>query len=92
MVKMTIEESRSKNFKKFTDSIADSIKEFEGCMHLKILQEIHKDNIFFSYSIWKTEKNLNAYRSSEFFKATWSKAKTFFCMPAEAWSFNAPEE
>ena len=92
MVKMTIEDSRCEDFKDFTDSIADTIRGFEGCTHLKILQEINRHNIYFSYSIWETEEDLNNYRNSEFFKKTWSKAKELFCAPPEAWSFDIPHE
>jgi len=90
IVKMIIEESKCENFADFTDSIANTIQGFEGCRHLKILQEINKRNVFFSYSIWETEEYLNKYRGSEFFKATWSKAKEMFYAPPEAWSFDAP--
>ena len=62
------------------------IRNFKGCTHLNILNDIKKPNIFFSYSYWESETDLNNYRHSEFFKNTWETVKPLFAEKAEAWS------
>ena len=86
IVKMTFREDSSETFKEFTTSIKDTIKSFEGCLHLDIYRDIQNPNIFFSYSHWESENHLNRYRDSEFFKTTWAKTKLWFGAKPEAWS------
>jgi quinol monooxygenase YgiN len=86
IVKMTFMESRIENFKEFAKSISDKIRSFEGCRHLDMLEDIHNKNIFFSYSLWESEKHLNNYRKSDFFTKTWAKASQWFKDKPEAWS------
>ncbi len=86
IVKMTFRENSSETFKEFTISIKDTIKSFDGCLHLDIYRDIHNPDIFFSYSHWVSEDHLNSYRDSEFFKTTWAKTKQWFEAKPEAWS------
>ena len=67
IVKMTFLESKINDFKEFVKTIEDTIRNFEGCEYLDILQDLHNRNIFFSYSIWKSEADLDNYRKSGFF-------------------------
>jgi len=83
---MTFRENSSETFKEFTTSIKDTIKSFDGCLHLDILRDVHKPNIFFSYSHWVSEEYLDNYRNSAFFKTTWSKTKKWFSDKPEAWT------
>jgi heme-degrading monooxygenase HmoA len=64
------------------------IRNFSGCNHLELWQDANDKNIFFTYSIWKSESDLNHYRFSEFFKDTWSKTKALFSEKPQAWSMN----
>ena len=86
IVKMTFLESKVEDFKEFVKSIKDTIRAFDGCTHLDILQDIHNKNIFFSYSLWESEKHLDNYRYSDFFKGTWSTVREWFGDKPEAWS------
>jgi quinol monooxygenase YgiN len=86
IVKMTFIESRIDDFRKFVISIGPTIRSFKGCHHLDILQDIHHKNIFFSYSQWESEADLDNYRSSDFFKETWSKVSEWFKRSPRAWS------
>lgn len=86
IVKMTFESSKVTEFQEFTKKIAGTISGFEGCTYLRIYQDIHTPNIFFSYSHWNAETDLNNYRNSEFFKKTWQKTKQWFSAKPEAWS------
>jgi heme-degrading monooxygenase HmoA len=62
------------------------IRNFEGCSHLELLNDINTSNIFFTYSYWENEEALNRYRNSELFKGVWSKTKILFAGKTEAWS------
>jgi len=42
--------------------------------------------VFFTYSYWKTEEDLENFRKSDLFKNVWSKTKPFFNAKPEAWS------
>jgi quinol monooxygenase YgiN len=91
LVKMTFKEAKIADFKEFTGSIEHRIRSFPGCEQLDFYQDIHKRNVFFTYSRWKSEEDLNNYRSSDFFKDTWTKTSAWFAGKPEAWSLAAPE-
>jgi heme-degrading monooxygenase HmoA len=42
--------------------------------------------VFFTYSFWNAEANLEQYRNSELFKAVWAETKPLFNAKPEAWS------
>ena len=86
IVKMTFLESNIDDFKEFVKTVENTIRNFEGCEHLDILQDLHNRNIFFSYSMWKSEEDLDNYRKSGFFNATWAKVRKWFGDRPRAWS------
>ena len=59
-----------------------------GCKSVSLKQNIHQPNMFFTYSIWKTEEDLNAYRDTDLFIQVWKKIKAHFTHKAQAWSLN----
>jgi len=65
-------------FKEMFKDRKDRIRNFPGCSHLKLLQGIDSENIFFTYSHWNSADDLENYRNSSFFKETWSITKGFF--------------
>lgn len=67
------------------------IRHFEGCQFLELYRDKNDANVFFTYSYWNTEADLNNYRNSELFKGIWSKTKVFFNAKPEAWSVNKLE-
>lgn len=87
---MTFREEYVNDFREFTGTIKHRIRNFSGCEHLAILQDIRKKNIFFTYSHWRSEKDLNNYRNSDFFKETWTKTRAWFADKPEAWSLSPP--
>lgn len=90
IVKMTFREENVNDFREFTGTIKDRIRRFSGCEHLAFFQDIHKKNIFFTYSHWRSEKDLDNYRNSDFFRETWTQARTWFADKPEAWSLSPP--
>lgn len=86
IVQMTFQQERIKEFTDLFDDRKQTIRNFKGCTHLELWQDSANDNIFFTYSKWESEADLNHYRFSEFFKDTWSKTKALFADKPNAWS------
>jgi heme-degrading monooxygenase HmoA len=64
----------------------EKIRGFEGCEHLQLLHDIDDPSIYFTYSFWHEQADLENYRKSELFKTVWSYTKTLFDAKPEAWS------
>lgn len=92
IVKMTFDPSKVSDFLEVFDASKERIRSFEGCTHLKLLNDVSNANIFFTYSHWQSEKHLNAYRDSELFKTTWTQTKKLFVARPEAWSVEVRRE
>ncbi len=73
-------------FLKLFEERKSLIRNFNGCTHLELWQLATDKNIFFTYSHWVSEKHLDHYRYSEFFKDTWIRTKRLFADKAKAWS------
>lgn len=88
LVKLTIQPDKIHDFKKLFVSVEDSIRSFHGCQSLQLLNDVNNPDVFFTYSVWSSENELNDYRFSPFFKNTWGKTRQYFSLPAEAWSLD----
>ncbi|MFT4695937.1 MAG: heme-degrading monooxygenase HmoA [Urechidicola sp.] len=87
IVKLTISPEKIEDFKSIYESHMELIKGFEGCEKLELLQEKGRYyNVVMTYSHWKSEENLAAYRDSELFLKVWKTVKPLFCAKPEAWS------
>ena len=64
----------------------EKIRAVEGCEFLQLLNDKDNNNIFFSYSFWNRQEDLDNYRKSELFKSVWAKTKVLFSDKPEAWS------
>ena len=69
----------------------NKIRAFEGCNLLELYRDQNNTNVFFTYSYWNTEKDLENYRNSDLFKAVWARTKTLFNKKPEAWSVDKVE-
>jgi len=86
IVKMVFRKENIEDFINFTDKIRETIKSHEGCLHLDILQDKKHPEIFFTYSCWNSEKDLDEYRKSDFFNNIWPETKKWFLEKPLAWS------
>ena len=86
IVRLSFEEDKVSLFRSMFNEKKHSIRAFPGCVHLELLKETSKENIFFTLSIWKSEDDLEAYRESELFKTTWEETKALFDNKPQAWS------
>lgn len=92
IVKMTFDPQKVSSFLEVFDASKEMIRNFEGCSHLKLLNDINSPNIFFTYSHWESEAHLDAYRNSELFQTTWARTKILFAAKPEAWSVEVKRE
>ena len=86
IVKMTFAIDKIETFKNRFQDLKDKIIMFDGCEFLELYQDKNRPEIFFTYSYWTSEANLNEYRNSDFFKEVWKDTKQMFTEKPEAWS------
>lgn len=75
----------------FADS-KNKIVAMPGCHSVELLRCTAPDYIFFTYSLWDSEEDLNAYRHSDLFQKTWAKTKVLFNDQPQAWSTEMVDE
>ena len=75
IVKMTFDPEKVNEFLEIFNSSKHLIRAMNGCNRLELLNDINSPNIFFTYSYWQSENDLNNYRSSPLFAAVWEKTK-----------------
>lgn len=62
------------------------IRNAPGNRLLELYQDKTNSNVFFTYSYWETEADLENYRQSALFNEVWSFIKKLFNAQPEAWS------
>jgi heme-degrading monooxygenase HmoA len=88
IVKMSFSEEHIADFLDNFENNKHNIRNFRGCKLLELYRDKKDPNIFFTYSYWETEYDLEQYRQSDLFKSIWSKTKVFFNKKPEAWSID----
>ncbi len=88
IVKMSFVEKHIDEFLMNFNQKKEQIRHFEGCEFLELYSDKNQPNIFFTYSYWKTEEDLEHYRQSDLFKNVWAKTKPLFNAKPEAWTVN----
>ena len=86
IVKLTFEIGNIAEFEQIFEKTRPYIMGFEGCTSLDLLQDVTNPCVFFTYSLWDSEDQLNNYQNSEFFTNVWGKTKILFAARPEAWS------
>ena len=83
---MSFHNDKVEEFKSVFNANWKFIASFKGCSHVELLQDNIHPNIFFTYSIWQNENDLEDYRNSELFEKVWRKTKALFNAKPEAWT------
>ena len=86
IVKLTFKPDKVAAFIENFNQNKHHIRNFEGVLHLELLNDKTNSNIYFTYSIWQSEQHLENYRNSALFKSIWEVTKPMFSAKAEAWS------
>ena len=88
IVKLSFHEKNIPAFLENFEIIKEKIRNAEGNRFLELYQDQNNACIFFTYSYWETEQDLENYRNSELFDSVWSFTKKLFNNKPEAWSVN----
>ena len=88
IVKLSFHEKNIPAFLENFEIIKEKIRNAEGNRFLELYQDRNNACIFFTYSYWETEQDLENYRNSELFDTVWSFTKKLFNNKPEAWSVN----
>ncbi|NEN24326.1 antibiotic biosynthesis monooxygenase [Cryomorpha ignava] len=86
IVELHIHRDRLEKAQLLLAEVAPNVRKMDGCSHLNILEGLNNNAHITTYSYWKSEDHLNAYRQSNVFKTFWGEIKPLFAMPARAWS------
>lgn len=65
------------------------IRNSEGNRLLELYRDKTNSGIFFTYSYWETEQDLENYRNSALFHEVWDFTKKLFNAKPEAWSVDS---
>ncbi len=91
IVKLTFEPEKVDDFLAIFAQSSPHIRARKGCRHLELWRAREPDNVLFTFSLWETPEDLEAYRRSELFQATWAKTKALFGDRPAAWSVDVLE-
>jgi heme-degrading monooxygenase HmoA len=86
IVKMSFHEENIPAFLENFEIMKDKIRNAPGNRFLELYQDKNNPCIFFTYSFWKTEGDLENYRKSALFDSVWTFTKKLFNDKPEAWS------
>ena len=86
IVKMSFHEDKIPDFLENFDLMKEKIRNAPGNQFLELYQDKNDKCIFFTYSYWDSENDLNNYRKSELFNEVWTFTKKLFNAKPEAWS------
>ena len=86
IVKMRFQPDKIQTFLTHFELVKQNIRNAPGNRFLELYQDKNDMTIFFTYSYWETEHDLENYRNSMLFKDVWSFTKVLFNAKPEAWS------
>lgn len=86
IVKMSFHSDKIEEFLANFNEKKEYIRKSSGCRLLELYRDKTNPDIFFTYSYWETEEDLENYRNSELFKGVWAKTKILFNDKPVAWS------
>lgn len=86
IVKLSFHEENIPTFLENFELNKNKIRNAAGNRFLELYQDKNNKSIFFTYSYWETEVDLENYRNSELFNEIWSFTKKLFNDKPEAWS------
>ena len=86
IVKMVFLEDKVGGFLLNFNNVKEQIRNVPGCRFLELYRDKENPQVFFTYSYWESEEDLEKYRESALFTEVWAFTKQLFDRKAEAWS------
>ena len=78
IVRMDFQTDKVDDFIAFFETIKDKIADFPGCNHVELCKDSKMDHVFYTFSRWDGEEDLEKYRHSDLFDEVWTKTKKMF--------------
>ena len=85
---MSFHEENIPAFLENFEIMKEKIRNADGNRYLELYQDKNNPCIFFTYSFWETEDDLENYRKSALFDGVWTFTKKLFNDKPEAWSLD----
>lgn len=86
IVKLSFHHENVPAFLENFELMKEKIRNARGNRLLELYRDKENTNVFFTYSYWETEADLENYRKSELFYDVWTFTKKLFNDKPEAWS------
>ena len=86
IVKLSFHAENIPTFLENFELIKEKIRNAPGNRLLELYQDKQNPELFFTYSYWDAETDLENYRNSELFYEVWQFTKKLFNDKPEAWS------
>lgn len=86
IVKMSFHPQHVSAFLDNFDLMKEKIRNAPGNRLLELYRDKNTPDIFFTYSYWESEEDLENYRQSALFDEVWTFTKQLFNAKPEAWS------
>lgn len=91
IVKMSFHSDKVAAFLENFESVKHKIRAAHGNKLLELYRDKNNPDIFFTYSFWETEQDLENYRNSQLFIEVWQFTKQLFNDKPQAWSVDKVE-
>ena len=78
IVRMDFDPQKVEDFLALFETVKGKIATFPGCNHLELCKDASSDHVYYTFSKWDSEDDLEAYRHSDLFIDTWAKTKVLF--------------
>ena len=78
IVRMDFQPEKVQAFKEFFETIREKIADSPGCYHVELCKDSKLDHVYYTFSKWESEEDLERYRHSELFEEVWAKTKKMF--------------
>lgn len=86
VVRMEFQPDKVEAFLTIFNESKHLIRHFPGVHHLELHRDAKLSHVFYTYSIWDNEEQLNVYRHSELFQSVWAQTKQLFAGKPLAYS------
>ncbi len=86
IVKLSFHDIHIPKFLENFELMKDQIRSAPGNLLLELYRDKDNPNVFFTYSYWEREEDLENYRKSELFNGIWTFTKQLFNDKPQAWS------
>jgi hypothetical protein len=86
VVKMVVDQNKIDIFNNFMSNLSTEKEGMDGCVHHDFFSNKQFRNVFYSYTIWESEKYLNKYRKSMLFKEVTTTLRSLCLSEPAAWT------